>query len=363
MRARTTATARRSPVRPLRAHGPFNSIANVQSAITGDQHGNSVLLKSGETFREQYTVPANGTAAGQFTIGSYGSGADPIISAADVFSSWTPVTVSSTVGGTVTQANMKLSTVTSTAFVDFNASGTLTPYIGDQLTITDGVNGNLVGYIKAAGAGETYGSQLLTDPGMDTIGDFYSSSEALTILNSGCYSGGNGKCLQATASTTYAATFQHFTPPPIGALVRNSVYAKAGTETGSMDFYVLDSNYSPLNDVWFSPPASWTQEVLYNTMINAGGEDNYGNATAGESALWSTASSTQVLTPSATGVTITSAPGGSTYNWTSEASGFNPNDSNGYTYSILTSTSTIYYASYSTAPNQVFEDEVRLTKN
>ena len=59
------------------AAGPFNSIANVQSAVTGDQHGNSVLLKAAEVFREQYTVPAYGTSAGQFTVGSYGSGAIP----------------------------------------------------------------------------------------------------------------------------------------------------------------------------------------------------------------------------------------------------------------------------------------------
>src|ERR1035441_6700842 len=33
--------------------GPFNSIANAQSAVTGNQSGNSLLLKAGETFREQ----------------------------------------------------------------------------------------------------------------------------------------------------------------------------------------------------------------------------------------------------------------------------------------------------------------------
>ena len=42
----------------------------------------------------------------------------------------------------------------------------------------------------------------------------------------------------------------------------------------------------------------------------------------------------QVLTPSATGVTITSTPNGSTYNWASKEAGFNYNDANGYTYQL-----------------------------
>jgi prepilin-type N-terminal cleavage/methylation domain-containing protein len=60
--------------------------------------------------------------------------------------------------GSVTQANMKMSIVNGTAFVDFGAVGSLTSYIGDKLTITDSTGYQLVGWVKAAGAGETYGS-------------------------------------------------------------------------------------------------------------------------------------------------------------------------------------------------------------
>ena len=42
----------------------------------------------------------------------------------------------------------------------------------------------------------------------------------------------------------------------------------------------------------------------------------------------------QVLTPSATGVTITSTAGGTTYNWASIESGFDYNDAKGYTYKL-----------------------------
>src|ERR1035437_1344671 len=73
--------------------GPFNSIANAQSAVTGNQSGNSVLLKDGDTFREQYTVPAYGSSGSPFTIGSYSNGTTtlPIISGANLISSstWT----------------------------------------------------------------------------------------------------------------------------------------------------------------------------------------------------------------------------------------------------------------------------------
>jgi len=42
----------------------------------------------------------------------------------------------------------------------------------------------------------------------------------------------------------------------------------------------------------------------------------------------------QVLTPSTTGVTIVSVPGGATYNWAYKQTGFNYNDASGYTYEI-----------------------------
>ena len=68
--------------------GPFNSIANAQSAVTGNQSGNSLLLKAGDTFREQYVIPAYGTSGNPFTIGAYGTGTAPIINGANLVTSW-----------------------------------------------------------------------------------------------------------------------------------------------------------------------------------------------------------------------------------------------------------------------------------
>jgi YVTN family beta-propeller protein/parallel beta-helix repeat protein len=56
--------------------GPFNSLSNARSRISGNQSDNSLLFKAGQTFG-QYTVNAYGTAGHPFTISSYGAGAKP----------------------------------------------------------------------------------------------------------------------------------------------------------------------------------------------------------------------------------------------------------------------------------------------
>ena len=71
----TSQTCAAGPGQP----GPFNSLANAQSGLTGSQAGNRLLFKAGETFTGQYTVRAYGTSGHPFTISSYGTGAKPII--------------------------------------------------------------------------------------------------------------------------------------------------------------------------------------------------------------------------------------------------------------------------------------------
>ena len=50
--------------------------------------GDSILFESTCTWREQLTVPSSGSAGSPITFGAYGTGAQPIISGADIFSSW-----------------------------------------------------------------------------------------------------------------------------------------------------------------------------------------------------------------------------------------------------------------------------------
>jgi hypothetical protein len=235
--------------------------------------------------------------------------------------------------GSVSQANMKLSIASNTAFVDFNAAGTLTPYIGDELIISDHSGNQLVGYIKAAGTGETYGSELLPNPSFASTGSIWTNNTTVTSLSSGCYS---SYCLQVTTTAAWGDAGQNFNASS-GELVRSSVYLKAGTETVQESMYLMDSSYAAYWENYIPASGSWTQVVNYATMRSAypNGNQEYGSQTNGKSSLWDTASVKPVLTPSATGVTIVSTSGGSSYNWTSEQSGFNRNDPNGYTYSIV----------------------------
>jgi hypothetical protein len=50
--------------------------------------GDSILFESTCTWREQLTVPSSGSAGSPITFGAYGTGAQPIISGANIFSSW-----------------------------------------------------------------------------------------------------------------------------------------------------------------------------------------------------------------------------------------------------------------------------------
>jgi hypothetical protein len=66
---------------------PWLTIAHVNSYSFNP--GDTILFRSGCTWREALTPGQSGTAGNPITFGAYGSGANPIISGANVFSSWT----------------------------------------------------------------------------------------------------------------------------------------------------------------------------------------------------------------------------------------------------------------------------------
>jgi prepilin-type N-terminal cleavage/methylation domain-containing protein len=233
--------------------------------------------------------------------------------------------------GSVAQSSMKLSIASNTAFVDFGSAGTLTPYLGDLLTITDHSGNQLVGYIKTAGTGETYGGELLSNSSFDTTSGVGGLNGTTVASVAG---GQSGNALQITPGITWGLAAQNVSLAA-GMLVRTSAYVEKGTDPGWLQLELLTPGYAGLSSAGLTAPSSWTQAVLYATANSTGMfHQAYSGQTVGDTSLFDTASAKQVLTPSATGVTIVSAAGGSTYNWTSEASGFNPDDSGGYTYSI-----------------------------
>lgn len=228
--------------------------------------------------------------------------------------------------GAVTLANMRLSAVNGTAFTDFSAAGTFTNCAGDSITIIDSAEKKIGGWIKAAGTGETLDDELIvsefTTPAAQPYDPFTVSGTDITSAING---GITATALQGVISFTMLATYK-FT----NILILNSGQAPTpniGTRHGD-----------PVYAIW--PWIQYAQCVngvnnQYRTCYLAGvvnGFDFYNNAAAN----WSSTNNSlrKVLTPSATGVTIVSSRGGSTYNWASQEAGFNYNDAANYTYSI-----------------------------
>jgi len=216
--------------------------------------------------------------------------------------------------GSVTQANMRISSFAGTAFVDFSSAGTLTPYPNHLVVIKDSVGKAIQGYIKAAGTGETLGSNLLASWTNQNYETFTSAGPDIT---------------SAIEATTNGDAYD--TQP---ALNQFKLYLLSCTLT-------LSSGENPqvyVGNTWHSYNGG-----LGLTTLNAGANNLYFNATA--LAFYTIIQNTsatnfsatfllkQVLTPSATGVTISSTKGG-TENWESKDANFDYNDTSGYTYVI-----------------------------
>lgn len=252
--------------------------------------------------------------------------------------------------GSVTLENIRLSgvngngTASGGAFVDFSAATVLTGKIGHLLEIYDSSNRKISGWIKAAGTGATYASNLVLNPEFDS--DTTSWSAVLATLAS-ITGGQSGNCLAVTlTSGSTGGAKQTVTVSSDGLYLYSSYYKKSTSTLGRVYLGSADagSQYYTSGDVG---NAAWTQLSKYFTssgtsvfvyVQNRGGVPSI--------FLHDTVSLVRVLTPSATGVTITSTKGGGTsplYNWAFKDSNFNWNSS--YTYKIYKSTTAPVVAS------------------
>lgn len=245
-----------------------------------------------------------------------------------------PYVILATLGsGSVTQANFRISTVAGAALVDFNVAGALTPYIGAKITITDSTSHTIVGYIKAAGTGQTYGAQLL--PNTTLTGTTSLTANTATLASVACASP-SGSCLQVTTTGNFGQGCQGGTTVS-GGLYQSTAYTVKGTESSLYYFKTGPGCTStPYLQVSSGAPASLTQLTAYVTATGTTTTQAYANYTSGKTELWATPSLLQVLTPSATGVTVVSAQGGSAQAWASVNSSFTFNSSGNYTYTITT---------------------------
>jgi hypothetical protein len=316
--------------------------------------GDSVLFNKGCTWREQLTIPSSGSAGNPITFGAYGSGAAPIIDGSDLITpgtSW-----GSTIAGGVTWNNMRISAVAGTAFVDFSSAGTLTPYLNARLTVTDSAGKKLIGYIKAAGTGETLDSEVLPNTAFDNTTNVSAYLGAVASVGGGQA----GNALEVTTGGSGAASGLETATVVSGGMYKSTIYVKKGTGT-TFAVYLRQNggSYANWHSISGNAPAGWTLYSIYGTTDLASlMYAMEGDSSAGTTELFDTASVKQVLTPSTTGVWITSTAGGSTYNWTSEDSGFNRNDSSGFSYEIDSATANVWRATVTTQPNLVFFDGV-----
>jgi hypothetical protein len=209
--------------------------------------------------------------------------------------------------GNVTRVSFKcgLSLVAGTAFVN-NPSFPLAPYVGALLTLTSGGK-TLTGYIKAAGTGETLDTELITgwiNSGLETL-------ISVTPPNITAYVESSDP-----KGTAYAFPLTVTT----GALYKSSTNITLNTGVvPSLLIYDGENFTSELN-----LSLSAGTNTVYWTQVLGGTSGNYQIVATAACNLSAICSYKKVLTPSATGCTIVSTAGGTTYNWASN-DGIDPN--------------------------------------
>lgn len=236
--------------------------------------------------------------------------------------------------GTVTLANTKLSLVNGTAFVDLGATINLAQYpagTGIQICSKTNTSECVSGYVQAAGTGETYGSNLLSNPAFTscsgtTCSGWTSNQSTITFSPPyAVFTAANGSAVLKQTSIFSTVGALYFARTTISSysigsfeLGLDNVIYKTGGGNNTISAYV---NHSPSGNgqcLFLGHDTTCTWDL--GTML-----------------------AQQVLSPSTSGVTIVSTLGGSMQNWAtnnfSTASSWN--DSAGYTYTITAALTSI----------------------
>lgn len=161
--------------------------------------GDSLLLKRGGKWRETLTFPSSGSNGSPITIGAYGTGADPIISAADVLSTtgWTlhTDTLATFLSDNFTRAD--------SSGWGSAATGTDTDKSWDGGTVNFAISSNRGALTKDFGGMLTGVGDERSDD-VDVFAEF--SSVPATSDN-----GGDGVHFRVSASSGYAASYERST--------------------------------------------------------------------------------------------------------------------------------------------------------
>ncbi len=240
--------------------------------------------------------------------------------------------------GSVTLANIRISALANTAFVDFNAFGVLTQLVTSdnryRIKITDSANKSIEGYPKAAGTGETSVDAIMgnTRNGNMETGNpptGWGTYQATLSRVADERTGGTGTYsvnVLALSTQGYGVT----TVPT----VKGRLYEFGGwiKNIDSVSPYITRRGHR-----LYSNSTNWTFVSIYFVGDVDSKDSQYElrvNGDTGKSARFDDVFERYITAPSATGVTIVSTRGGSTQSWASQESGFNYNDASGYTYTV-----------------------------
>lgn len=222
-------------------------------------------------------------------------------------------TLETVASGSCTKANIRISGIDGTAFIDISNSIVANNADGyRKIVVADSSSNELVGYLKAPGTSETLGSNLHND---DLTAGGWASTPFAIIVNA------------TTWKTVIAGPGVYR-----DILTQYECYKVVADITpGSGTISIYSDNIASDSTLWGTGNGTH-----YGTSDDAGSGNDFflRNSAASASNVITNLDIHQVTAPSATGATIVSAAGGSTQNWTSQDASFNYNDASGYTYII-----------------------------
>ena len=316
------------------------------------------LCDDGGVFRDQLDIPSSGSAGSVITYVN-ASGDSPVISGADLKTVWAAAT-----SGTVTIENFKLSSIDGTAFIDLGSSVNIAQYISGTplLTIADSAGAEITGYIKAAGTGETYDAEEVPNPTMEdadppTLWNAVGGATLARVADE--RTGGAGSysisCFRGTSDT---AAWDGTISPSVGGLFRLNLWVKSPDMTYNdvVGLYDQAFYYEEIGQTW-TEVTHYINYVATNSVTLRAKYASY-------EVRFDDVSLKQVLTPSTSGVTITSTADSTTYNWATQAGGFDYHDENGYTYTVTGggAISNLYSLACTTEPLVVLLDGVEIDR-
>lgn len=222
-----------------------------------------------------------------------------------------------------------ISVVDGTAFVT-NPSVDLTPYLGCRITLVDTARLSLIGWVKAKGTGESLGTNIVTGGDFESglvggKGDGGGSVSTWTLNTTSPIAGTKDGLLDVTTAGPGRPTLSWPGTAVLGKLYKHSIKHKHNSGARAK-FEINDgSNAAAYSSGFFSDSATKSGYLTCRGVSNFGIMYMYSEGSLPLNVQFDDVERIPVLTPSATGVTITNSPGGSVFNWAAKHPSFNPN--------------------------------------